>query len=151
MCVCIYICVCVCVCVCIHIYIEREREREREMCGESLCVVGDRRNYLQHIWSSVRVSRSSFVYFGAKTTQRAVPTWTCETGRKDKWRWSSEEWDLREESQRFKPRARSWSVASKTWSRSSRGWDAKPSSQEKKTRDSEVRKGTPCSEDDDQR
>ena len=41
-----------------------------------------RRSYLRHLWSSVWVSRRPFlVYFGAKTTQRAVPTKTCEIGK----------------------------------------------------------------------
>ena len=63
--------------VCIYTYIYG---------GGSLCVVGGRRNHLQHLWSGARVSRYSFVYFGVKTTQRAVPTKTYKTGREDEGR-----------------------------------------------------------------
>ena len=47
-------------------------------------------SYLQHLWSSAEVSRRpSFVYFGTKTTQRAVPAKTWETERQE-WRGSSQ-------------------------------------------------------------
>ena len=38
--------------------------------------------YLWHLWSGARVFRRHFfVYFGAKTIQRALPAKTYETGR----------------------------------------------------------------------
>ena len=37
--------------------------------------------FLKNLGASV--SRYSFVYWGAKTTQRAVPAKTCQTGRED--------------------------------------------------------------------
>ena len=70
----------------IRVYIYIYRERERCVWG-FLCVVGSRQNYLRHLWSDPGVSkRPSFVYFGTKTTQSAVPAWTCETGRKNEGR-----------------------------------------------------------------
>ena len=61
-------CVCVCVCVSGHLF-----------------VVGGRRNH-HHICSDARVSRYSFVYLGAKTTQRTLPAKTCETRTEDEGR-----------------------------------------------------------------
>ena len=73
----------------------------------ALCVVGGRQNYLRHLWSGIGVSRRlSFVYFGVKTTQSAVPAKTYETGRKGRRTMVSFEWDSRADSQRFKPKMR---------------------------------------------
>ena len=58
------------------------------MCG-SLCVLVDgwskSGSYLRHLWNGTGVSRRPFfVYFGAKTTESAVPMKICKTGRKTK-------------------------------------------------------------------
>ena len=59
---------------CVHIYLYMD-----------VCLVSGHQSkkdsYLQYLLSSFRLSeRSSLVYFGAKTTQRAGPTWTRKTG-----------------------------------------------------------------------
>ena len=40
------------------------------------------------------VLRDPFVYFSVKTTERVVPTKTCETGREGRRMSVSQEWDL---------------------------------------------------------
>ena len=72
---------CIHVCIYIYIYIWMY------VCG-SLCVVGghwnQRDSYLQHFWMASHCLEGLplSVYFGMKTTQRAVPVWTRETGSK---------------------------------------------------------------------
>ena len=44
-------------------------------------------SYLRHFWP---VSECLFVYFGMKTTQRAVPAKTCKTRREGRWTVRSE-------------------------------------------------------------
>ena len=71
------------------------------VCG-SICVVAGWWNHLQHLWNDASVSRYSFVYFGLKTTQRAMPTKICKTRRED------------EEHQSFRSETPEQRVSSKT-------------------------------------
>ena len=59
---------CVCVCVC-------------------LCMLWVASGIIVNIFEVVPMSRYSFVYFGVKTIQRAVPAKTCKTRRENEGRW----------------------------------------------------------------
>ena len=80
-------------CVYIYIYIERERD----VCGW-VCVCSwmdsQRRDLIFGIFDRHQcIWMEPFVYFGAKTTQRAVPTKTCEAGCNGRKTSASREWD----------------------------------------------------------
>ena len=102
-------CVYVCVSMCMYIYIYIHMD---------LCVwvsvyrwVTKEGNYLQHLWPASEYLQRPLCLFWHEDHKRAVPTWTCETGRKDKGCWK---WHSKAVSQKFKPKTQSQLDGSKT-------------------------------------